>query len=835
MAIDFSKANPDSDVARPIDPIEIFQSCKVSDKSINDLWLAQGDALREYHRHRADPDINIALNTGAGKTLVGLLIAQSLVNELSRQVVYACASIQLIDQTREKAAGYGLDVTTYYGGNFSNKGYATFETPCLTTYQALFNGKTIFRHDDIGAVIFDDAHTSDQILRDQFTLSIDRESLKEVYNELSSLFVDYHNKIGQSVSYREMLNGDPNRIFLIPPYVVYENMHKINKILLSARLSERNDTKFEWGHLRDFTDRCCILVSSRSITLTPPFIPVKTLPYFSTGVRRVYLSATLDAPDSFARSFGRVPTRRIAPSTKAGECERLVIVPSMSDAISSECQVIAKTASFLDGHKALIIVPTYDLAEHWVDVADLPDKASVAERVRQFRHADAVTGLILVGRYDGIDLPGSTCRVLVIDGLPKGSGPLERYLWTYMKMHNTLRNSIVCRLVQAFGRISRGMSDYGVVVLSGDDLVNWIRIRENVKLLPNFLARQIRLGLELSRQIDDEIEELADYCFNRDVNWIEKHEEDVSGVGKGEGAEDRSAELDSMVTVALAECRYIEFLWDSEFEKAAKALSDVSKDAARVSDNLKAWHAVWLGYALERAGDRKGARSQYRSAHAIQRNVPRFQPREDLPSETPRQVQQVADQMEEVGINVDLPRGFESNLAALGHGSSSQVEASLRYLGQYLGFQSLRPDKEHRTGPDVLWIMEDLRVAVCIEAKSDKGEGKEYTKRDVGQMHDHVQWVHTNYKTIEEVVPVFVGPKQGATDSANPSDETLVAEVQNFADMGVKLASVLRDVANTALPISLVRDVEKAMRSAGLLGRDVLRTLGLVRIRGGRP
>ena len=39
----------------------------------------------------------------------------------------------------------------------------------MTTYQALFNGWSRFRSDDIAAVIFDDAHTADQILRDQFS------------------------------------------------------------------------------------------------------------------------------------------------------------------------------------------------------------------------------------------------------------------------------------------------------------------------------------------------------------------------------------------------------------------------------------------------------------------------------------------------------------------------------------------------------------------------------------------------------------------------------------------------------------------------------------------
>jgi len=62
-----------------------------------------------------------------------------------------CSSIQLIEQTAEKADGYGLDVTTYYRGSYNNDLFSLGKAPCITTYQALFNGnpssftKTVLR------------------------------------------------------------------------------------------------------------------------------------------------------------------------------------------------------------------------------------------------------------------------------------------------------------------------------------------------------------------------------------------------------------------------------------------------------------------------------------------------------------------------------------------------------------------------------------------------------------------------------------------------------------------------------------------------------------------
>lgn len=134
VPINFRQLADVRDTARPVEPIELFHSVRPTDPNINDLWLAQGDALREWHAHRDDRDVAFVLDTGAGKTLVGLLAAQSLVNESNGQVVYACGSLQLVQQTFEKAEGYGLDATTYMHGNFSDACYHEGTAPCITTY-----------------------------------------------------------------------------------------------------------------------------------------------------------------------------------------------------------------------------------------------------------------------------------------------------------------------------------------------------------------------------------------------------------------------------------------------------------------------------------------------------------------------------------------------------------------------------------------------------------------------------------------------------------------------------------------------------------------------------
>ena len=826
--IDFDKIPAHSQQTKPIDPIELFQASAVSDGNINDLWLAQGDALREWHEHRNDKDVAVVLNTGAGKTLVGLLIAQSLVHETQRQVVYACSSIQLVEQTADKAKGYGLPVTTYYGSEFSPDGwYQRAEAPCVTTYQALFNGRTRFASDDIAAVIFDDAHTAEHILRDQFSLNVTRFEMEGVYSQIVALFQPYHQSVGSATSYAEATEGEPSRLFWVPPFEVRRNLEELRRILLEANLSQHVSTMFSWEHIRDHEDLCCLLISSSEVTLTPPTVPVSTLPYFSHDVRRVYLSATLRAADAFARAFGREPERFVSPSTTAGECERLILVPSINVDVVDD---IDSAIDIIRDKKALILVPTYRRSGKWSSVAARPSRENVPRAVHAFRDAAAPEKMILAARYDGIDLPGDTCRVLVIDDLPTGLSPLERFQWERLNMQNSFRSTLASRIVQSFGRISRGMSDHGVVVLTGQHLVDWIRLPRNRSLLPRFLQRQIELGEKLSGYPENPkaLISAADACLSRDQKWVKFYNDNMRE--DSPKPDPAGADVEKLKAVALAEAMFGEALWNREFQSSALILQKALDDAFDLSQSTGAWLTLWLGFALEMTGDKEGAREQYVKAHGNQRNLPRPIPEHASGiASVPEQVLNVQQQMW-VGhprpSAVEIPKTLIKDLTALnGSGSVPQTEEALRCLGQYLGLESTRPDKEVGKGPDVLWLGEN-GCAVCMEAKTDKQSASPYSKEYVGQLHNHGQWVKDNYE-VSEVIPVFVGPRLPASEEASPSPDMRVVELRQFEQLGERLVSALRDVAVAAMPLSLSHDLHEGMKNRGLMYPEVMLSLGM--------
>ena len=151
------------------------------------------------------------------------------------------------------------------------------------------------------------------------------------------------------------------------------------------------------------------------------------------------------------------------------------------------------------------------------------------------------------------------------------------------------------------------------------------------------------------------------------------------------------------------------------------------------------------------------------------------------------------------------------------------MEEAVRCLGQYLGLESIRPEKEFGTGPDVLWTGEG-RIAVCIELKTGKDEESPYWKKDVSQMHDHIQWVKDN-RDVSQIVPVFVGPKSPAHRDANPTADMVVMELQQFSKLAEKLVTALEDASEGTLPLELGSRLHEIMANRGLLFPDVFNRL----------
>ena len=417
-----------------------------------------------------------------------------------------------------------------------------------------------------------------------------------------------------------MLAHSPSReILLAPPFSVYENASVLAAILRRLRSDEavKEEFAYRWGALADHIQHCALTISNDTIELTPPFLPITTLPYFTEAVRHVYLSATINYKSDLIRCCGReIPdTNIIAPKNDAGEGERLVMFSRYlkdGDDLDEAIPTLARE------HKIVVSVPSYAAAKRWSTVATPPRPENFSTALEQFRQR--TTGdLSSFFRLDGIDLPDDVCRIMVMDGLPTGATQLERYQWQTLSMTNALAAKLASRITQLFGRINRGTRDFSVHIVVSRALNNWLSNDRNLALLSPLMRSQIQLGHALHEQLDihdtNGIVSLVDAVLNRDEEWLEIYRNEIQDKDLDPVERDRSELVEEkMAAAAAAEVRFAEFCWQGQADQARLALEDVVANVARGDGRVAGWFNLWIGYCYEIAGDTASARLAYQLA-----------------------------------------------------------------------------------------------------------------------------------------------------------------------------------------------------------------------------
>ena len=158
--------------------------------------------------------------------------------------------------------------------------------------------------------------------------------------------------------------------------------------------------------------------------------------------------------------------------------------------------------------------------------------------------------------------------MMVLDGLPTGVGPLERFQWERLNMQNSHKSLVATRIVQSFGRISRGMTDHGVVILTGNQLIEWLQIPRNRSLLPIFLQKQIELGEAISYQATDltGLHDDKGSCLSGKPSWKKFYSNYMNNLAATNNSDDHKEALE----IAMAEAKFSAALWDRDFVRASK-------------------------------------------------------------------------------------------------------------------------------------------------------------------------------------------------------------------------------------------------------------------------
>jgi replicative superfamily II helicase len=797
--VDFNKLNSARTQSAPTDPLRIFQRLP-KPPHINDLWESQSEALKLWAQRRGENDLVIKLNTGGGKTLVGLLIGQALSNELRQPVMYLSPNKQLVNQTMEKAAELGLVTLDYEPGPGDlPAAFLNASAILIATYSALFHGRSKFgvlgsgvEPVKVGAIICDDAHAAFSTVRDQFSISITRKDFAELYTDLTTRFRSDFEKIGKLGSFDDIVERQDTEILEIP-YSAWASKADSIRQLLARDYADQ--FKYQLPLLRNHFEACHALVSSRDLSITALQPLIHLLPTFDDCPRRVYMSATIADDSSIIRTFDANPKAigsPIVPDTLAGVGERMILAPSLTKLNNRDDLKMARKLAQATAKQvgSVVLVPSERAAERWKNAGTLVMGVKVEEAIESLVSGTDHGPFIFANRYDGIDLVGDACRLLVIDGLPKGANTYEIYRAEVLQASSSLNISLAQKIEQGMGRATRGAGDYCVVLLVGPELISWITRSDSLALMTPSTRAQVLMGHEISKSITNETEfrEAIQQCLKRDPSWTRYHAETLA-----DRAEAPPVDV-SAIDAASVEREYARAFVARQFYDASQtALTFANQHHS--DKKLRAWFLHLAARARYYAQDLPGAEELQRKAFLANSLLWAPSGMADLYVPTVSvgsQADNILAQIAKFALPTGHLQDFESAVSWLSPAASSnQLEDGLKRLGSLLGFYSERPEQEYGIGPDVLWLP-DGDIGILIESKGGKKPKNALGKADHGQLLVSAEWFKEQYPS-RRCIRVQVHPSDKATEPAMAKN-TLALTFDGLARLVSSLRGLLTEV-----------------------------------------
>lgn len=648
----------------------------------------------------------------------------------------------------------------------------------------------------VGAVILDDAHVAFSVVRESFTLEVSSEDDNETYKALCTLFRTAFRDIDRLGTFDDTVSGLNNGVVEVPYWAWNEQLDTVRGMLRGDGVN----VPFAWPLLRDNLHLCHALISSKAFTITSVLPQVNNFPTFADAPRRIYMSATIADDSEIVRTFDADPqlvNNALTSRSLAGISERMILIPSLMPFDFDSQQVAKSTLKQVSGMNlgAVALVHANYAAQAWTDTAQFAEGSDQVENAIEALQSRRTNGpFVFANRYDGIDLPGDSCRVLVMEGLPSGTSDYELLRAATLYGGATISRMLAQRIEQGIGRGARGAGDHCVVLLLGSDLAGWIAKDANFKLLTSATRAQLEMGSTVSKEVSDvnDLTNTIALSINRDIGWIEYH---AATLAENVGPE---APDPKRFNTASTERKAFNLWADGFYDKAIARLDQVAGSQDAVDDQTRGWLYQLAGRIADNWGQAERSDELQRSAFSANRNLlrPRTSPPyRPLPSPG-AQGAAIAAQLRGYRIRRGLLQRFEEVVSKLhGNASANQFEQALADLGSLIGLTTERHDVGGE-GPDVLWLLPN-KAALILEAKSRKQDKNPLTKEEHGQLLVAEQWFVQNYPGYSRH-RVVVHPTNKATAAAS-AHESYALTLDRLNQLVAESRVLLRELCESQL------------------------------------
>lgn len=843
MSINFSKLTASTSQVL-LEPRDIFMALPAKDKSYGYPRDVQTEVWKQWFVKRNEKNIIVKMNTGSGKTVVGLTILQSCLNEGIGPAVYIVPDNYLVQQVCAEARKLGIRVacdTFDLNGKRIYKGEEDYyfkigKAILVANIHKLVNGKSVFGlrqcgNVEIGSVIIDDVHACLETIEQQHTITI--VSNHPLYDHIVSLFYRHH-EVTESQSFLDIIDKsrrDPRLNYLVPFWVWQAECANIYNLINVVEYADEPAVLFNLPLMRDNWKTINCVVSARGIELTLKGIQISKISSFEHAQRRLFMSATLADDSVFVSAIGlkSAEISNIITPEKANDIgERLILFPKHLNPRIADDDVKKVLIDEAKKYNVVVIVPSFERLSFWEDaqprqVLSSRDK-NIESGVAKLKGDELVGLTILVNKYDGIDLPDDACRILVLDGLPIMRSEYDIAIQGMNPNDKRICREQIQKIEQGMGRGVRSNNDYCVIVLMGDKLADAIVNLHGDTFFSSATHEQFNLSRQLWEQLMETVNEptinevfsLAKYTLERNPEWITASKSVLSTVEYT-----KTANVDSFV-VAMRNAFERECL-----ERYDEAFTIIENEKNR-TDEPKS-KGLLMQYMAEYKNFTNPSQAQELLLSARNLNSMVLKPIKGVQFEkllcSPNgQAAFAIKYMTDNQLNGnDYLLGVNSILDSLifTDQPASRFEQAFKDTASIIGICSSRPEQEYGgVAPDNLLALGNSEYAI-IECKS-RTTTEAISKHDCNQLLGSVQWFKNHY--IDgglKYYPIMIHNSNEFGQAASPSDDIRIMTplLLNRFTLAVKCfaeAIIQNDV------IGKINEVDKLLNQLKLNGNQFI-------------
>ncbi|MEZ9146237.1 DEAD/DEAH box helicase family protein [Vibrio sp. 10N.286.52.C3] len=816
--LDFSQLGGTNPVDSSFNPREVFQALPKVGGKFQYPRDVQSQVWAKWYERRDTNNLVIKMNTGGGKTSVGLLVLKSCLNEKKGPAVYVVPDNYLVDQVILEAKELGIETTK----NPHDHRYLSGNSILVINIHKLVNGRSVFGVDDegikvpIGSIIIDDAHACLDTVDQQFTMEIP--SASPLYNELRSTFDSVLEKQSYA-KYHEILSGDTSAFLQVP----FWSWQKQQAVVTQTLVKYKGDRVIEFSYplLKSHLQLANCVFSASKVEISPHFIPISVIPALVQATRKIFMTATLADDSILSSHFGVNPNELSNPITpdSAGDVgDRMILLPQVINPKITDEDIQQLCKSVSKKHNVVVITPSTYRAKQWENVSDLTlNSSNISEGVARLK-TQHVGLVVLNNRYDGIDLPQTACRLLVIDGLPDARNLIDRVKQSSLMSSNYDNVEKIQRIEQGMGRGVRSSDDYCVVLLTGKGLTSTIYTDNAIENFSPATRAQMNISESVATQVTDkpasELELLMDYCLLQNPQWVGFSKGQLAQLTYDERADSKPIKLslyDAYLSATRGDvnnaCRIIEATANACEDNALKGyLKQVLAEYTNINDETQAQLILLNANTYNQRLLKPLSGLNYSKIN-------------DLTQEQAEQCSSYLNSKFLVKNKMIIAANAMIDDLFFKPKSANKFEAAMNDLAKMLGFNSQRPELAYNKGPDNLWSIGNQQYLV-IECKNE-ATSDTINKSYCNQLNGSSTWFENQYDFTSQHTPIMVHPSVKFEYASSPKPTIRIINEQKLQELRQNALSFFEAIS-TNNEINNVDAIREKLATYKLRGQDIV-------------